>query len=134
MAKSGVRKDGKDGKIICLSPDVCLTPVGNAIVPIPYMIISKLSWAERTEKNSAFGNQECFTMNSFTTKVKGDEAGTKKGIKSGVHKKVCYPLKGKSNFTINGHKVIQDDCLFGMNAASHGASYNTIGKIYYSDK
>ncbi len=134
MAKSGIRSKGKDGKIICLSPDVCLTPVGNSVVPIPYMIISKLSWAERTESNAGFGKQEAFTMNSFTTKVKGDEAGTKKGIVSGVHKKVCYPLKGKSSFTINGHKVIHDDCIFAMNAPKHGRTYNTIGKVYYSDE
>ncbi len=40
MGHSAARYSGKGAKIICLATDIYLTPVSNAIVPIPYMIVS----------------------------------------------------------------------------------------------
>ncbi|WP_407673356.1 PAAR-like domain-containing protein [Paracoccus caeni] len=62
--------------IVCLAPDVCLTPIGSAMVPVPYMIVSRLDWSQRTAPHTTFGGQEAFTMASRTDKVVGNEPGT----------------------------------------------------------
>ena len=78
MSKSAIRHTG--GKIVCLAPDVCLTPVGSRIVPIPYMIIYELNWSDKTVSNTSFGGNKAFTMASRTNKVKGDEPGSKVSV------------------------------------------------------
>lgn len=97
MERSAARHSGKSATIVCLAPDVCLTPVGSAIVPIPHMIISKLDWAVTTTKSTILTDQEAFTMASRTDKVTGDEPGTKGGVNSGVNKGFCRPISKKTN-------------------------------------
>lgn len=109
MSKSAIRDTG--GKIICLAPDVCLTPVGSARVPVPYMIVSELDWSERTDRKVSFGGQQAFTMASRTNKVTGDEPGTGGGIKSGVNTGWCRPQSNKTSFSVAGQEVIQHDCV-----------------------
>ncbi|MEL7092185.1 MAG: DUF4150 domain-containing protein [Pseudomonadota bacterium] len=131
MEHSGARHSGKQGKIICLAPDVCLTPVGNAIVPIPYMIISQLSWAETTAPSTILTGQEAFTMASRTNKVTGDEPGTKGGVKSGVNKGYCRPISKKTNVFVEGRELIQNDNLYDMNCNGPNGPGNTVGKLVF---
>lgn len=131
MSKSAIRDSGKGGQIVCLAPDVCLTPIGSSVVPIPYMIISKLEWAEKTVSNTSFGGQSAFTMASRTNRVTGDEAGSKGGVASGVNKGWCRPTSNKSSFTIGGQQVIQHDCVYEMNCAGPDGPPNTLGKVQF---
>lgn len=129
MSKSAIRNNGKGGQIVCLAPDVCLTPVGSSIVPIPYMIVSKLDWSEKTIGNTRFGEKEAFTMASRTHKVTGDEPGSKGGIRSGVNKGWCRPKSNKSSFIVNGQEVIHFDNVYEMNCNGPDGPSNTIGKV-----
>lgn len=131
MSKSAIRDSGKGGQIVCLAPDVCLTPVGSSIVPIPYMIVSKLDWADKTIGNTSFGGQEAFTMASRTNKVTGDEPGSKGGVKSGVNKGWCRPKSNKTSFTVKGQEVIQHDNVYEMNCNGPDGPSNTLGKIRF---
>ena len=115
MEFSAARHSGKAATIVCLAPDVCLTPVGNAVVPIPYMIISKLDWSVTTATSTILTGQEAFTMASRTDKVTGDEPGTKGGVKSGVNKGYCRPISKKTNVFVEGNELIQNDNLYDMN-------------------
>ncbi len=61
MSHDAARLTGKTAWIICLSPDVCNTPVGSSVVPIPYMIASKLEWGKQTVSNVRLGGEQAFT-------------------------------------------------------------------------
>lgn len=116
-----------------MAPDVCLTPVGNAIVPIPYMIISKLEWSVTTAKSTILTDQEAFTMASRTDRVVGDEPGVKGGVKSGVNLGYCRPISKKTNVFVEGHELIEHDNLYDMNCNGPNGPGNTIGKLVYFD-
>ncbi|GGA84854.1 hypothetical protein GCM10011491_10540 [Brucella endophytica] len=133
MSHSAARYAKKGNSIVCLSPDVCLTPRGSKDVPVPYMIVSKLEWSERTVSNVSFGGDEAFTMASRTGTVTGNEPGTGGGVQSGVNVGWCRPQSNKSNFFVKGQQVIQDDCLYEMNCTGPDGSSNTVGKLAYDD-
>ncbi|MEL7167545.1 MAG: DUF4150 domain-containing protein [Pseudomonadota bacterium] len=131
MEFSAARHSGKAAKIVCLAPDVCLTPMGNSIVPIPYMIISDLAWSVTTVKSTILTDQEAFTMASRTDKVVGDEPGSKGGVKSGVNKGYCRPISKKTNVFVEGRELIQNDNLYDMNCNGPNGPGNTVGKLVY---
>lgn len=134
MSRSAARHAKKANAIVCLSPDVCRTPRGGKMVPVPYMVVSKLEWSERTVPNVTFGDQPAFTMNSRTAKVTGNEAGTGGGVQSGVNVGWCRPQSNKSSFLVEGYQVIQDDCLYEMNCSGPDGSSNTLGRLGYDDR
>lgn len=131
MEQSAARHSGKSARIVCLAPDVCLTPIGNAVVPIPYMIISDLAWSETTSADTLFTGQKAFTMDSRTEKVTGDEPGSKGGVKSGVNKGHCRPISKKTSVFVNGAELIQNDNLYDMNCAGPNGMGNTVGRLVY---
>lgn len=131
MGKSAARRSGKEAIIVCLAPDVCLTPIGSSMVPVPYMIISRLDWSKSTVSNTSFAGQEAFTMASRTNKVTGNEAGKGGGVKSGVNKGWCRPISNKSSFFVDGREVLQHTCLYDMNCAGPEGPGNTVGKLRY---
>ncbi len=131
MMQMGARHSGKNAKIICLAPDVCLTPVGNSIVPIPYMIISELSWSKQTVPHTTFTGQEAFNAKSRTNKVTGDEPGSKGGVKSGVNKGWCRPQTKKTSIYVDGKQLIHNDNLYEMNCSGPAGPGNTIGRLLY---
>lgn len=120
--------------VVCLSPDVCLTPRGSSHVSVPYMIISKLEWSERTVSNVMLGGEEAFTMQSRTRMVTGNEAGSAGGVQSGVNVGWCRPQSNKSSFFIEGHQLIEDGCLFEMNCSGPEGPSNTLGKLIFDDQ
>ncbi|NOZ55157.1 MAG: DUF4150 domain-containing protein, partial [Gammaproteobacteria bacterium] len=72
-------------------PDVCKTPVGPSIVPIPYPNIAKSSDSAKTTKTvKCDGNPVCVKDSNFSTST-GDEPGSAKGVASGT-------TKGKAEF------------------------------------
>lgn len=131
MSKDAARLNGKEAQIVCLAPDVCKTPIGSSMVPVPYMILSKLDWSEKTISNTTFGGLEAFTMASRTNKVTGDEPGTGGGIKSGVNKGYCRPISNKNSFFVKGKEVLQHTCLYDMNCNGPEGSGNTVGRLRF---
>lgn len=127
----GARLDGKKAKIICMAPDVCLTPIGSSIVPIPYMIISELSWSKRTITHTSFTGMDAFNTHSRTDKVKGDEPGRKGGVKSGVNEGWCRPISKKTSVFVDGKHLLQDDNLYDMNCSGPDGPGNTVGRLNY---
>lgn len=133
MTHSAARNSGKGGIVMCLAPDVCLTPVGSVMVPIPYMIVSKLSDAVMTVPSVQLTGLEAFTMASRTDKVSGNEAGTGGGVNSGVNLGWCRPRSNKSTVFVEGRELVQDSNIYEMNCAGPDGPYNTIGKLVYFD-
>lgn len=90
------------------APDVCLTPmpppVGQA--PIPYPNTAMLNQAQKTSKKVKFMSKEVVTLKSEIPKSMGDEAGTGKGVMSGMNMdKVAFKL-GSSTVKIEGQPCI----------------------------
>lgn len=78
-------RDDDEATIICLSPCICLTPLGKEMLPVPYMITAKLGNKIKTAKKCRFNGKEVFTMDSRVTTCTGNEAGTGGGVQSGVN-------------------------------------------------
>lgn len=128
---SAARANGKNAIITCLAPDVCKTQVGNSVVPIPYMIISKLDWSDKTSTDTVLTGTEAFNMDSRTNKVTGDEPGKLGGVKSGVNKGWCRPQSNKTSVFVNGAELLQNNNLYEMNCAGPNGAGNTMGKLTY---
>lgn len=131
MENTAARHSGSKAMIICLAPDVCLTPIGGAMVPIPYMIVSSLEWSAKTISNTEFTAQKAFTMASRTNKVTGDEPGTGGGVSSGVTGGWCRPKSNKSSVFVDGHELINNDNIYEMNCAGPDGASNTVGRLVY---
>ena len=78
------RKDGAN-YIASTGPDVCKTPVGSSIVPVPYSSIAFLGSAARVNKTVRWNGKSDFMLNSRTPNSLGTEPGVKKGIAKSGH-------------------------------------------------
>jgi len=112
--------------VVCTTPDVCKTPMGNSTPPVPYQIISNLSDSTSVSPNVRFKGSPAFLLDkSLVTKVTGDEAGTAGGVKSGKNVSNCEPVEGCQTFRINGKQVVAHGDKFKMNNG------NTFGKAVF---
>lgn len=128
---TAARKQGKGGIVTCMAPDVCKTQIGPATVPIPYMIISQLAWAIRTDTSVKFTDLEAFTMNSRLDKVVGDEPGTLGGVMSSVNRGMCRPKSNHMAVQVGGYELVQNSNLYEMNCNGPDGPFNTIGSLLY---
>lgn len=122
--KEGARDIG-DGLIVCTTPDVCKTPVGNSMVPIPYSITARQSDDANTVPTVRMTGKRAHNMASIVTTCTGDAPGTGKGIKSGTTEGVCHPKTHSNNVRIRGDWAIRHDDVWEMN------NRNTVGKLVY---
>lgn len=131
LEMSAARANGKNAIVMCLAPDVCKTPVGPSIVPIPYMIISKLSWSQKTARTVLITDEEAFTMDARLEKVVGDEPGTAGGVKSGVNRGWCRPISNHGTVFVEGAELVQNNNLYDMNCSGPNGPGNTVGRLVY---
>lgn len=127
MSKEGARKTSK-ALVVSILPDVCLTPIGNIMVPIPYMIVANLEDSISVSKNVRFGGRPVFLLDqSIITKTTGAEAGTGGGVKSGTTGSIVEPIEGSKNVRVNGKRVVRHGDLCKMNNG------NTLGRVVFYD-
>lgn len=110
------RKDGL-WMVISLMPDVCKTPVGSAIVPIPYPLVAKVGDAVKEVPHVKANGAPLVTIAGEIPTTLGDQAGAQKGIKSGtVGGKATYK-KGQHSDTVRANKqpILRHGDLFWMN-------------------
>lgn len=79
------------GGIAVTFPDVCMTPVGNPLVPIPYVNVAKSIDAVNGSKTVTVDGHPIMLKDSDFSISSGNEAGTGGGVSSGV-------IKGKAKF------------------------------------
>lgn len=128
MSKEGARKTSK-ALVVSILPDVCLTPIGNKMVPVPYQIVANLQDATSVSKNVRFGGSPVFLLDqSVITKTTGAEGGTGGGVKSGVTCSTVEAIEGSKNVRVNGKRVVRHGDLCKMNNG------NTLGRVvFYAD-
>jgi hypothetical protein len=122
--KEGLRDTG-EARIICLAPDVCLTPVGNSVVPIPYQIVDYCGDDQGYTPSVRFTGKKAMVLRSSTTCVHGDAPGTRKGVKSGTVEDICEPIGHATEVRAEGSNVIRHLDRFHMNAK------NTVGEAIF---
>ena len=85
--------------------DVCLTPSGNSVVPIPYPNVARSTDADKAAE-SVFvnGNPMCHIKSVFK-KSTGDQAGSRKGVVSGKIKGEASFLSASANVFAEGQPV-----------------------------
>lgn len=125
MAPKEGSRDIGDGIIVCLSPDVCKTPVGSSLPPVPYSITAKQADDANTVSSVRFTQKRAHNMASLVTKCTGDQPGTGTGVKSGTVGSVCHPKGHSASVRIRGKWAIRNTDEWYMN------NKNTIGKLTY---
>lgn len=123
----GARK-GKTFIAVCTSPDVCLTPLGPVMVPVPYQIVAIFDGACMASDDVKFaGEQALMKDRSMVMKVIGNEAGVGGGIRSGHNRWIVEFDEGSSKVHANGQEVVRHGDTCWMNGR------NTRGKVICTD-
>ncbi len=83
--KQGWSHKGSGG-VATGGPDICLTQIGNTVVPIPYPNTAKSGDLTGGSKTVKVGGSSAAIDGCSYSKSTGDEAGNRKGVMSGTHK------------------------------------------------
>lgn len=103
--RSVVHKDS-GGKSIA-GPDVCLTPCGPSMVPIPYINVALSSDMENGAKTVFADGRPMGHEKSYFSKSVGDDAGSGKGISSGTHKGIAEFMNFSFDVSVEGKGVVR---------------------------
>jgi hypothetical protein len=112
--REGLR-DIDEARIVSLAPDVCLTPVGSSVVPIPYPVVNFCGHDKNYTSSVRFTGKKAMVMRSCTTHVHGDAPGVRKGVKSGTVESICEPIGHADQVRAEGSHVIRHLDRFHMN-------------------
>ncbi|KAA3508937.1 DUF4150 domain-containing protein [Agrobacterium rosae] len=112
--REGLR-DIDEARIVSLAPDVCLTPVGSSVVPIPYPVVDFCGHDKNYTPSVRFTRKKAMVMRSCTTHVHGDAPGIRKGRKSGTVDNICEPIGHADQVRAEGSNVIRHLDRFYMN-------------------
>lgn len=94
-------------------PDVCKTPVGPSIVPIPYPNIGKSSDTSKGPKSVKTDKKMPMVKKAIYSTSTGDEAGVQKGIVSSKTKGECEYMMYSFDVKFEGKNVCRmGDPLF----------------------
>jgi RHS repeat-associated protein len=124
----GTRKSGNFW-VVSISPDVCLTPVGSTMTPIPYQITAKLTDGILEAGSVKMQTNVTTTKASRIVCVKGDEAGTGGGVTSGVNLGYCRPITHSTTVRAESQPIVYRTSLYWMNCAGPDGPGNTQGEI-----
>lgn len=108
----GIAHKGSGG-MSAVFPDVCKTPVGPSIVPIPYPNIGKASDTSDGPKSVKTDGKMPMVKGAKYSTSTGDEAGTAKGVMSSSTKGECEFMMYSFDVKIEGKNVCRlGDPLF----------------------
>lgn len=123
--RSNIHK-GSGDKAMASAPDVCKTPVGSAVIPIPYPNISKSSTLKKGSKSVKINGQPTALKGSTFASSNGDQAGSLGGIISGVTGKETEFVSYSFDVKIEGKNVVRH-----ADTTTHNKK-NTIGVVFGS--
>lgn len=108
----GISHKGSGGMSIVF-PDVCKTPVGSAVVPIPYPNIGMASDTSKGPKKVTTDKKMPMVKKAVYSKSTGDEPGTMKGVVSSTTKGECEYMMYSFDVKFEGKNVCRmGDPLF----------------------
>lgn len=116
MADNVIARKQTKWKVISIVPDVCKTPMGSAIPPVPYPVTAELKTAIGVANSvRANGKPVVVYDMSLVPTTQGDQAGAAKGIKSNTVGGKCYPLEKSSSVRAEGKLIVRHGDTFWMN-------------------
>lgn len=105
--------------VVNLLPDVCKTPIGASMVPVPYPIMGNLSDSTAVAKTVRFNGDPAYLLSeSVVPRVTGNEPGTGGGMKSGVNRGKVRATGSSQHVKIEGKRVVRHGDEAEMNLAS----------------
>ncbi|MGI2036178.1 PAAR-like domain-containing protein [Rhizobium panacihumi] len=119
-----------------IAPDVCLTPMGSAMVPVGYNTISFLDTAVRTSRTVRNNDLKDFQVNTRTSMVLGHEPGTGKGVIVKGYRSHAVVKRGAPTVFSEGWAVVRHGDPAKINRHGPGRvetprSHETHGEEYY---
>ncbi|SDA54101.1 HNH/ENDO VII superfamily nuclease with conserved GHE residues [Janthinobacterium sp. 344] len=121
----GARRDG-GFKAISTAPSINKTPIGPAMVPLPYPTVQDLSNSISTASTVRFNGKPAYVLGGSTQpKGMGDEAGTGKGVRSGTVAGEIKPVVGSSTVRVEGKYIVRDGDACTMNGGNNPGIYVT---------
>lgn len=100
----GIAHKGSGG-MSTVFPDVCKTPIGSSIVPIPYPNIGRSADTAKGPKSVKVDGEMPMVKGAIYSKSSGDEAGVKKGLISGKQKDECEYMMYSFDIKMEGKNV-----------------------------
>ncbi len=114
----GARKDAIIYSVT-LAPDVCWTPVGAGMEPVPYQLYADLSGSLKCIENVRFNKKPCYVYDhSLAPIVYGDEPGTGGGVMSTVNKARVWADHASENVRADRYRIVRVGDLNWMNVQS----------------
>ncbi|MFL0799236.1 MAG: DUF4150 domain-containing protein [Agarilytica sp.] len=108
----GIAHKGSGG-LSAVFPDVCLTQIGNSVVPIPYPNIGKASDTTKGPTSVKTDGKMPMVKGAQYSKSTGDQPGKKKGVASGTITDVCEFMLYSFDVKFEGKNVCRmGDPLF----------------------
>lgn len=126
----GVRKTG-DAIVVATTPDVCMTPMGSAVVPVAYQILARFDQVMREVASVRMTGKETITTGSRITQVVGDEAGTAGGMMSGLNRGYSRAITHSKTVRARGEFILYHSAEMWMNCSGPEGPGNTKGKVIY---
>ncbi|XXY17422.1 PAAR-like domain-containing protein [Sorangium sp. So ce216] len=126
----GIRKTGNVW-VVSIEQDVCLTPVGGEMQPVPYQIRACLANGVDEAATVKMLALDTTTMASRIVCVEGDEPGTGGGVTSGVNLGYCRPITHSTTVRAEGSFIVYHTSLYWMNCEGPDGPGNTIGKVTF---
>jgi hypothetical protein len=103
MGNPIARADG-----ICMAfPDICNTPAGTSMVPMPYPNIAQLADATGTASTVTAGGKAVILKSSEIPTSSGDEAGSGGGVTSGTTAGKCTFTQASTTVFADGEAVVR---------------------------
>lgn len=116
MADERITAQHADYVLVSLAPDVCLTPMGSSVVPIPYPITHDMGAAAQCSADVFVNGKPAFLHGmSYVNDAKGDAPGSKGGVVSGVVGKVSHSVAHSANVFVNGLPIVRTGDRVHMN-------------------
>jgi hypothetical protein len=104
----GARKD-QSFYAVTVAPDVCLTPIGGAMVPVPYMLYANFAGSLKCIESTHFNGKPCYVYDhSLAPRVRGDERGTGGGVMSGVNVGKVWAHEASGNVRAEGRRIVRE--------------------------
>lgn len=116
MADNFVARKNAQWMVISGKPDVCKTPMGSAIPPIPYPIVSMIGQSTSIVPHVQSNGDPFFVFDSsYVPTVIGDQAGVALGTGSSTVGKYCWPAEKSSSVQAGSKLLVRHDDKFEMN-------------------
>lgn len=106
-APISARYDGSN-YLYSIAPDVCWTPMGSTMVPVPYNSIAFLDTSERTSRSVRNNSEHDYQLNSRPSLTLGHEPGTGKGVVVPGYMKYSLIMQAEETIFSEGWAIVRD--------------------------